>query len=375
MEVEEPEQYKNHKYEKLEDGNYGIVFENGLDKEMARIKIKTKIKEEYKDKFKVNEYGQLDNTAYLIFDNEEIKTYTNITLPVYLVTLPVYLEKNLKEYDYSKNEASWEIKILPNRDGANLKNYELKDIIEDNQELIEDSVNIDPTNEDIKLDIKDGNITISGKILNYGDSISIKFRTKVKDEVFTENNEKIIIKNTASFKTNDNYDELSIEDLEVSDEKEIEVNLIKKDGSKYKNGKSYIPWIITINKDQLKLRGVVLTDKLSEELIYREDSMKIRKLNKSEDGKFSIEKELSKAEIQENFNIEYDNKTRIFKIEFKDKDKEIENPFQFEFITDIDETKIEPDEYQKIKTDIKNRKDIKDEDTEKETKTIETNDE
>ena len=254
MEVEEPEQYKNHKYEKLEDGNYGIVFENGLDKEMARIKIKTKIKEEYKDKFKVNEYGQLDNTAYLIFDNEEIKTYTNITLPV-------YLEKNLKEYDYSKNEASWEIKILPNRDGANLKNYELKDIIEDNQELIEDSVNIDPTNEDIKLDIKDGNITISGKILNYGDSISIKFGTKVKDEVFTENNEKIIIKNTASFKTNDNYDELSIEDLEVSDEKEIEVNLIKKDGSEYENGRSYIPWIITINKDQLKLRGVVLTDK------------------------------------------------------------------------------------------------------------------
>ena len=235
------------------------------------------------------------------------------------------IEKN-GEYNYNTREITWS--IIVNKSQTPIKDVEIKDLINDGQEYVDNSISVKRIegNEDEELTsdrINDGFSYIpnsksdlgKGGELSYNigtikDSYELTFKTKVAyDSEFDENNDKIV-QNEAQLKTSET-------NQEIKSSKTITIkNYIVQKNSVYTSGNDFITWRININKNNIPLDNMKITDKIPEGLQIDMDSVKLYEVqfDSKGDAISANNKEVSSNE----YTTSYDFDSRDFVLEYLD---------------------------------------------------------
>lgn len=188
-------------------------------------------------------------------------------------------------YNYNNREVTWTIKV--NESQTPMKEVLIKDVINSGQQYVDGSFNIiktaGTTDTAATMDVSSrlSYVPVSssdlgqGGTLNYNfgdihDKYTITFKTKIAyDSAFLLNNGDIGVANKAEFKTSETSQE-------ISSSKNVPVSnfMIKKDYS-YTNGNDYITWNIKLNRNNVNLNGMIITDTIPDGLQIDMDSVKL----------------------------------------------------------------------------------------------------
>lgn len=327
----------NGDYGDVDIGNKGFLMEIGnVDKEPTSdkfiIKVKTKFTEpqpiEFLFKNKAKIFWQVepaeDGGNYKVTEVEDDFIPNDYT---------VKDGDKLGNYNAQTKEIDW--RIITNYRKNPYEKLIIKDLMEENQNLIKDSiiiyeVDIDPEtgrirygdkveNPEIEFDKKINKAGINNDLIkiNLGKTDKtyiIGYRTSLKD--------------LNSIKAN-YYNTAKVYDNEI-EKNDLYANVSIKDGGTYGNksgvqsGKM-MNWRININPAQATLEGLTLTDTISSNQMFLEDSIKIYST------KIDIKGNLSKDKEYDNWTYEIsgDNKN-ILEIKFNDK---IETGYILEYNT------------------------------------------
>ena len=233
------------------------------------------------------------------------------------------IEKN-GEYNYNTREITWS--IIVNKSQTPIKDVEITDLINDGQEYVDNSFSVERIagNQDQELtpDIIENGFSyeptlssdlgkggeLSYKFGNIKDSYKITFITKVAyDSEFNENNDKIV-KNEVQLKTSET-------NKEIKSSKTITIKnyLVNKD-SVYVSGNDFITWRININRNNIPLDGMKITDRIPEGLQIDMDSVKLYEVQFDSNGNSISDK--NKEVSSKEYTTSYDFDSRDFVLEY-----------------------------------------------------------
>ncbi|MEG1255560.1 SpaA isopeptide-forming pilin-related protein [Clostridium sp.] len=186
--------------------------------------------------------------------------------------------KASQDYNYVTREITWN--VLVNRNGMTLPNAYITDVIEEGQEFVLNSVNLNGNPADTSNYVYDA--TTKTLRYNFPSEINswqqITFKTKITDDsIFNTNGEKEL-KNTAKITT-----DLVPGGIESAGTAKIKSTLMDKKAD-YTKGNSYIDWNVTINSNKILIKDAVLTDTLQEGLDLDTTSVKLYKQTLNPDG-------------------------------------------------------------------------------------------
>lgn len=337
----------------LTDEGFKVVFDNAIN-EMYYIRYETRIKEANKDDYTTNTENCYYNKA--VFNakrnGEKIKNYVVATAETMVQS--AVISKESIDYDYNTKTVTWRITINDNEMG--ITDTVVKDLIPTGQEYVEDSVEVKKVKKkkqgdtvieelvdatDITLTVGEVTSTVGGKLLpiNLGkieDKYVIIIKTKLTDkymaELLSSTGDKEI-HNTATLYGN----ELRKTGVSAEGTQKIESQILNKTGIQEKNN-GPITWKIVVNKNQIGLKDIVVTDQLTNSLeLLDEDvnNVQLYLMNVDEKGNLTQGEEI-KWKNNPAYQVIYDITTNKLEVKFLET---IQECYQIVFKTEVTEAK------------------------------------
>ncbi|OOM75099.1 Cna protein B-type domain protein [Clostridium puniceum] len=259
-----------------------------------------------------NGRSSVNNFCKLVGDN--IKSYDASANQGFDTTL---ITKD-GSYNYNTREITWTINV--NSAKMPIDAVKVIDNVKPGQEYVDDSFKIERTAGTSDAELTSNGFSYDqtsssdkgqGGVLTYdfggtiSDSYKITFKTKVaSDSEFDQNKDKVVA-NEAFVKTTSTSNE-----IKVSKDVTIKNYLISKDYD-YTWGNDFITWKISVNKNNVLLDKIKVTDTLPDGLQIDMDSVKLYEVQFDSDGN-----EQSRTQVSAGYTANYDFDSRDFVLEY-----------------------------------------------------------
>lgn len=253
----------------------GKVVFKGMPEKSIKIIFQTQIIDE--SIFMKNGKILVNNNAKLTFGtglgSEDASSIIDTKCEVEVPGKLIEKSKGSVKYNPATRELTWNIVV--DRHCIFLENPIVKDTINDDQILVEDSIVLDGENVSINgEDVSYDENVLTFKLPSGNSKHVIEYRTKVKSNTVYANN----IFNKKFSDTASLYADNLEEPISAYAEQNVNSSVIEKKGS-YDYSNNQINWTIIVNKNAMNIKNASVIDDISKEQEYIDNSFSIKDLN------------------------------------------------------------------------------------------------